>query len=76
MKEKEIYTIEEFKAKYFPKMMEEDKLIMEFLYRHPRRRQEILSDAKLEKKRSEIFDSKTILSKLKSNDTKEQSLEK
>lgn len=53
------------------KEMEEDKLIMEFLHSHPRRLQEILSDAKLEKKRSEIFDSKTILNKLRSNDTKE-----
>ena len=49
MREKEVYTIEEFKAKYFPKMTEEDKLIMEFLHRHPRRREEILSDANLEK---------------------------
>ena len=56
-------TIEEFKSKYFPKMTEEDKLIMDFLHRHPRRRKEILSDAKLEKERSEIFDSKTILNK-------------
>ena len=64
-KEKEIYTIEEFKAKYFPKMTEEDKLIMEFLHRHPRRREEILSDAKLEKERKEIFDPRTILDKLK-----------
>ena len=71
MKEREINTIEEFKAKYFPKMTEEDKLIMEFLYSHPRRRQEVLSDAKLEKERNEIFDSKTILNKLRLNDTKE-----
>lgn len=68
---KKIRSIEEFKSKYFPKMTEEDKLIMEFLHSHPRRRQEILSDAKLEKKRNEIFDSKTILNKLRANDTKE-----
>jgi hypothetical protein len=49
MKEREINTIEEFKAKYFPKMTEEDKLIVEFLHSHPRRRREVLSDAKLEK---------------------------
>jgi hypothetical protein len=55
MKEREINTIEEFKARYFPKMTEEDKLIMEFLHRHPRRRQEILSDAKLEKEMSKRY---------------------
>ena len=60
-----IKSIEEFKSKYFPKMTGEDKLIMDFLHRHPRRREEILSDAKLEKERKEIFDPKTILDKLK-----------
>lgn len=53
---KKIRSIEEFKSKYFPKMTEEDKLIMEFLHRHPRRRQEILSDAKLEEEFNKMQD--------------------
>lgn len=46
-KEETFFTIEEINAKI---STEEDKLIMDFLHGHPRRRQEILSDAIRESK--------------------------